>query len=116
MLSGAAIGQNQSTKNKEQSSEFENASVIDIQRFAVAENCNDDAQAHSRFSRRHSHNNEDEKLARDILKETRKGDERQVHGVEHQLDAHEHRDYVALYNYACGANRKQNRRERQIPG
>ena len=40
------------------------------------------------------------------LEETRKSDERQVHGIEHQLDAHEHRDHVALNDYADHADRE----------
>ena len=46
-------------------------------------------------------------LTRDVLKETRKRNERQVHGIQHQLDAHEHRDHVALDDHADVANREQ---------
>jgi hypothetical protein len=46
-------------------------------------------------------------LPGDILKETSKRNERQVHGVEHQLDAHEHRDDVSLNDDAHHADREQ---------
>ena len=62
------------------------------------------------FGRRHGHDDENEQLTRDVLKETRKRDERQVHGIEHQLNAHEHRDHVALDDHADHANREQARR------
>ena len=43
-------------------------------------------------------------------------DERQVRGVEHQLDAHEHHERVLAHQQADRADREQERREDQVVG
>ena len=45
-----------------------------------------------------------------------KGDEGQVHRVEHELDAHEHDQRVAPDQQPDGTHREQNRGEHQVPG
>src|SRR6201998_4143412 len=44
----------------------------------------------------------------------RERDERQVDGVEHQLDAHEHHDGVAAQQHACGPDGEQQRRKVKV--
>src|SRR5699024_2339018 len=41
-------------------------------------------------------------------------DQRQVHGVQHQLDAHEHHDRVAPYQHTNSTDREQQRGQQQI--
>ena len=58
----------------------------------------------------HDHH-EREDLALLAVEETAVGDQRNVGGVEHQLDAHEDNDRVAPDEHAHGADREQERGE-----
>ena len=55
-----------------------------------------DRQAHGRFRRRHHDHEENENQAVQLVVRARECHEREIHGVEHQLDGHENRDDVAL--------------------
>src|SRR5215204_371987 len=92
------------------------ARVVNVERFAVTEDGDDDAEADGGFGGRDRHHDEDEELPRHVTEVTGEGDERQVDGVEHQLDAHEHLDGVALDDDADHPDGEQHGRERQIPG
>src|SRR6266404_1687259 len=103
------------TTDHSQPLQFQDARIVNIQRFTIAKDGEDDPQAHGGFGRGDRHHDKDEQLSRDITKETGKSDKRQVHGVEHQLDAHEHRDHVALDHYAYHADREEHGGKCQIP-
>src|SRR5215204_4106956 len=91
------------------------ARVVDVERFAVTEDGDDDAETHGGFGGRDRHHDEDEELPRHVAEVTGEGDERQVDGVEHQLDAHEHLDGVALDDDADHADGEEHGREREVP-
>jgi hypothetical protein len=48
-----------------------------------------------------------QKLTDDVAVVTRESDECQIHRIQHQLDAHEHPDRVALEYHADRADRKE---------
>ncbi len=83
---------------------LQNTRIIHIDRLAVAEKCDDDAEADGGFGGGYAHDHKNKKLAGHVGVITRKGDECQVDGVEHQLDAHKHPDRVALKNYTDSAD------------
>src|SRR5690606_11009379 len=53
-------------------------------------------------------------LSVDRAVDARERHQRQVHGVEHELYAHEHHDRVATHEDADGADREQQRRQQQV--
>ena len=55
-------------------------------------------------------------LAADVVELRGEGDEGEVDGVEHQLDAHEHHQRVAPDQQPDGADGEQQRAEHQVPG
>ena len=105
----------QSTKDKAPKSQLQNARLIHVQRLTIAEDGDNDSQTHRRFRGRYGHNDEHKKLSGDVLKETRKRNEGQIHSIQHQLNAHEHRDDVALDDHTRHADREKDRGERQVP-
>src|SRR5713101_1383871 len=109
------LGKVQSTKHKVQILQFQYARIIHIQRLAIAKDGNDYSQPDRGFSCCHSHYNKNEKLARDVLKKTRESNERQIHCIEHQLDAHEHRNYVSLDHNARYADSEKDSGKSQVP-
>ena len=54
---------------------------------------------------------EHDHLAADVVERVGERDEREVHRVEHQLDAHEHHDHVAADEHADRADREEHRGE-----
>src|SRR5215470_12406114 len=96
--------------------QLQNIRVVDVERFAVAEDSDDNSQTNGGFGSRNGHYNKDEKLSGDVPEVTGKGDKRQIHGVEHQLNTHEHRNNIPFDDYARHAYRKKNGGQRQIPG
>src|SRR5215216_5203710 len=94
----------------------QHARVVHVERLAVAEDGDDDPEAHGGLGGRDRHHDEDEELPRHVAEVAGEGDEGQVHGVEHQLDAHEHLDGVALDDDADHADGEEHGREREIPG
>ena len=87
--------------------EFQYARIIDVQRFAITEDCDDDSQAHRSLGSSDGHNYKNKELTGDILKETSKRDEGQIHSVEHQLNTHEHGDHISFDNDADDTNGEQ---------
>ncbi len=71
-----------------------------------------DRQPDRRFRGRHGHHEEDDDLAvpSQLLGERH---EREIHGVEHELDAHEDHDRVPPQQHARDAEAEQDRRDRQ---
>src|SRR5688572_26060411 len=78
------------TSTKHKSSQLQNTRVINIKRLAIAKDRDDDPQTNSSFRRSDRHDDEHKELSRHVLKKTGKRDKRQIHGVQHQLNAHEH--------------------------
>src|SRR3954454_13118518 len=66
----------------------------------------DDGEADHDLGRGDDHHEEGHDLAVDRPGGAREGDQRQVHGVEHQLHAHEHDDGVAPDQHPDGADRE----------
>ena len=59
-------------------------------------------EAHHHLGGRHHQDEEHERLAPDVVEHAGEGDEGEVGGVEHQLDAHEHHEHVAPHEQARG--------------
>src|SRR5688572_23156520 len=78
----------------------------------VAEDADDDRQPDRRFSRGNGHDEDHEHLPGDAV-EPGQRDEGEIHGVEHELDAHENDDRVAACEHADHADDEQNRGEKQ---
>ena len=85
---------------------LQNARVIDVNRLAVAEERDDDPEADSSFGRGDTHYHEYKKLSGHIGVVPRERYERKIYGIEHQLDAHEHPEGVALEDNADRADRE----------
>src|SRR5207249_7863707 len=75
-------------------SALEEIDVLQVDRPLVAVDREDDRQADRRLSGGHRHHEEHEDLAR-YAERLRQRHEREVHGVEHQLYAHEDDDGIA---------------------
>jgi hypothetical protein len=74
------------------------------------------ASPHRGFGGGHRHHEEDDQLTGVVVPLARIGDQRQVAGVEHQLDREEDADAVAPGQRADGADAEQHRRQQEIPG
>src|SRR5699024_10305186 len=88
--------------------------VVDRSRPASAENRHDDRQPHDDLRRSHHHDEEGHDLTINGTVHPRESDQRQVHGVQQQLDAHEHHDRVAPYQHTNSTDREQQRGQQQI--
>src|SRR5512132_3740427 len=95
--------------------QLQNARIIHIQRLSITKDRNNDPQTDRSFSSSDCHYDEHKKLPGNVLKKTCEGDKREVHSVQHQLDAHEHCNDVSLDDHARDADREQHRRQRQVP-
>src|SRR5438876_1717206 len=93
-------------------SPFEQVDVLEIQRLAVAVNGEDDREADGGLGGRDRHHEEHEYLAGDA-EPLRQRHEREVYGVEHQLDAHEDHDRVPTQQHAGDAQREQHGRDEE---
>src|SRR5262245_58478044 len=81
-------------------SPFERREGVGVERLPVPEERDDERQADGRLGRRHGHHEEDDDLAVDVAGKAAEGDERQVHGVQHDLDREQDRDQVAAHEDA----------------
>src|SRR5829696_8342688 len=100
---------------KEQHLALEEVDVPQVHALEVAERGDDDRQPHRGLGRRDRHDEDHEALPGCAV-ELREGHERQVHGVEHQLDAHEDDDRVAAREHADDADGEEDRREEERLG
>src|SRR5688572_12284267 len=96
------------------SSPLQQGEGVWVERLAVTEQPNHDRESDRRFCGRHGHHEEDDDLAVDVAVLPRECDEREVHGVQHDLDGEQNRDQVAAQKDACGPDCEQNRRDDQI--
>src|SRR5579864_4128752 len=83
--------------------------VVDQECVAILENRQDDGQANRSLSRRYHHHEKAEDMAVHLLQRVGKRDEREIHGVEHQLDGHENRNDVAAIDEARHTEPEKNR-------
>src|SRR5690606_30691073 len=83
-------------------------------RVAGTEQGHDDRQPHHDLRGGDDHREERDDLAVEVAVHAGEGDEREVAGVEHQLDAHEHHDRVAPDQHTSGADGEQQRRQVQV--
>ena len=90
--------------------------LVDFECLAIFEDRQDDGQAHGGFGRGDHHHEETENVPVDLFELVGKRDEAEIHGVEHQLDGHEHSNDVAAEQESGDAEREQNRAQDQIPG
>src|SRR4051812_41978194 len=90
--------------------------LVDIERLTVFVNRQDDRQSDGGFCGGYYHHEECDEMAVDLLPAIGKRDEAEVHGVEHQLDRHEHGDDIAAEDKAGDAERKQDRAQGEVPG
>src|SRR5690606_22271226 len=86
--------------------------AADVDRLEVAEDRDDQRQSHGGLGRRDGHHEEHEDLSLDP-DGARKRDERQVHGIQHQLDAEEQDDGVPAEHDPGRADREEDRRENE---
>src|SRR3954447_11104802 len=83
---------------------------------ASSEDGHDDGEADDDLGGSDGHHEERHDLAVEAAVDAREGDQRQVHGVQHQLDAHEDDDGVAPHEHTDGTDREQRGGEHQVVG
>src|SRR4051794_2582682 len=83
---------------------------------APAHDGDDDAEADHDLGRCHHQDEEDRHLPADVVERLREADERDVDGVEHELDAHEHDDGVLADQQAGGTDGEQRRGHDDVGG
>src|SRR5262245_16711040 len=85
------------------------AGVFDVHGVAVAYQTDDDRQSDGDLDGGHHHDHERQDLALVVADLAAERDQRQVRGVQHQLDAHEHDDHVAAREHADHADHEDQR-------
>src|SRR6266478_6193543 len=102
--------------------ELERVELVDVHGSAAAEDGDDDRKADRRFGGCGGDDEEDGRVPREEAPrrrarhqgEPRKSEEGEVHGVEHQLDAHEDDDGVAPQHHARRSQREEDRPEHEV--
>src|SRR5277367_2889502 len=89
--------------------------LVNRGRSAASEHRDDDAEPDGDFSRGDDHDEEDNGLTADVTEGASKRHEREVHGVQHQFDAHEHDERRAPGQESEGADAKEDGRQYQVP-
>src|SRR6185437_3762383 len=80
--------------------------VLQVDRLIVPEDGQNDRESDRRFSRRHRHDEEGDQVGADSVHLSQRH-EREVHGVEHELHAHEQHDGIPTKQHARNADREQ---------
>src|SRR6478609_6187752 len=93
---------------------LQQAGVVDRGRASGAEDGHDDREPDHDLGSRHHHHEEGGDLAVEVAVLAGEGHEREVGGVEHQLDAHEHHDGVAAREDTHAADREEDRRQDDV--
>src|SRR5579884_132619 len=88
--------------------------VVGRRALAAAEDRNDDRQSDRDLRGCDDQREEDEDLSADVVEHPREGHERQVGGVQHQLDAHEHHEDVAAQQQTDRADGEEQRGEHEV--
>src|SRR5208282_1642159 len=91
-----------SPSKMERASPFQKVHFVFKHRFAITEESDDDAQSHRGFRGRVRDNEQRKNLPGNVAKNPREGHQVDVHGVQNQLDGHQHHDHVAPRNHADG--------------
>src|SRR5581483_193187 len=95
---------------------LESCHVVGGRARTSAHEGDDDPEADHDLGRRDDEHEEDDDLPADVVERTGERHEREVHGVEHQLDAHEHDERVAADHEPDRTDREQQRPEHEVPG
>src|SRR5215213_4918371 len=96
-------------------SALELSQLVDVDRQAAAEDRHDQAEADGDLAGRDDHHDQREDLAVAVPVHARERDEREVGGVEHQLDAEQDHERVAPHEHAAGPDREDQRRDHEVP-
>src|SRR5579875_2667480 len=88
--------------------------LVNVHVVARAEDRDDDRQPHHHLCCGHRQHQKDEHPALNRVEEVGEGDEREVDGVEHQLDGHKHDQWIAPDDDACRADGEEDGADRQI--
>jgi len=83
-------------------------SLVGVNGSSEPKQCDYDSEPDSDFRRRQRYREEDDDLTVKVVVGFGESDESNVCSVEHQLNAHEHDDDVALYEHPEGAEAEQN--------
>src|SRR5688572_7874815 len=95
-------------------SPFQRRKGFGVERFLVTEQTNHQCEPHRRFSSRHGHHEERDDLPIDLAKLAAEGDEREVDGVQHDLDRQQQGDQIAAQEHAGSADGEEQSRQHQI--
>src|SRR6478735_5031481 len=98
------------------SSVLQQAGVVDRGRAPGPEDGHDDREPDHDLGRGHHHHEEGGDLAVEVAVLLGEGDQREVGGVEHQLDAHEDHDRVAPGEHSHAADGEEDRRQYDVRG
>src|SRR5215218_522499 len=88
-------------------SPFQGRERFGVERFAMPEQADHERETDRGFGGRHRHHEEGDDLAIDRAPLAPERDEREIDGVQHDLDRHQQRDQVAAQEHAGSADRKQ---------
>src|SRR5436190_8359693 len=95
-------------------SPFQLGERVGVERLAVTEQADDDGKAHRRFRGGDRHDEEHDDLAVRAAVHAAERDEREIDGVQHDLDRQQNRDQVAAHEHACRADAEQHGRQHEI--
>src|SRR5262245_23185121 len=97
-------------------SALEQVDLVHEHGLPQSEQVDDDREPDRHLGGGDGHHEEHEDLAIERLHVARERDEREVRGVQHELDRHEDDERVAAYEHADHADREHDRRQRDQPG
>src|ERR1700754_1992055 len=97
-------------------SSLELPQLIDVDRQPAPEQRDDETEADRDLTGRDDHDDQREDLPAHVAVVARERDERQVGGVEHQLEAQQDDERVAAREHAGDADAEDQRRDHQVPG
>src|SRR5580658_858684 len=89
--------------------------LVDRGGRATAEDRDHDAESDRDLGGGDDHHEEDDGLTADVIQRAREGDESEVHGVQHQLDAHEHDERRTARQETEGADAEERGGEDEVP-
>src|SRR6202034_1537766 len=95
---------------------LQDVEVVGRRAGAPAEDGDHDPEADHDLGRGDHQDEEHTRLPADVVQHAGERDEREVRRVEHQLDAHEHDQYVAPHEQTDGADAEEDGGQSQVPG
>src|SRR5215213_12033985 len=96
-------------------SALELSQLVDVDRQAAPEDRHDQAEADGHLAGGDDHDDQREDLPVAVAVHARERDEREVGGVEHQLDAEQDHERVAPHQHAGDSDGEDQRRDDQVP-